>query len=149
MGIQTAVPGLCQGEGVTAVAHETSDPISSVEETRNTVALDGAQAFLHGVEGPYAGYDIPVPAAGMLLGRDPSVCHLIFQEDLDVSRYHCRVSYSRRTGFFVVTDLNSQNGVFNEQGKRLTPGGKLVLAPGQKFMLCQKRIVFDTFVKKG
>lgn len=115
--------------------------------TANTTAVYAAMPFLRGRVGEYVGYDIPVLPTGILLGRDPAACHLIFTQTPDVSRYHCRVTYNRHTGYFVVTDLNSTNGIFTEDNRRLERGEKLVLAPGQSFKLCGEQIVFETRIE--
>lgn len=123
----------------------TPDEISM---TMNTTAVYGVSHCLHCLIGEYAGYDIPVLSTGILIGRDPAVCHLIFGNTPEVSRYHCRVTYSSRTGYFVVTDLNSTNGVYTEDGQRLSPGEKLVLGPGQRFRLCGEQILFETLLQQ-
>ena len=114
--------------------------------THDTVAIENAKPFLACTKGQYAGDDIPVPATGMLIGRDPFACQLVFDKDEQISRYHCRVVYDRRSGFFVITDLNSTNGVYWESGIRLDPGDKMLLTPGESFSLCCGRIEFKTFV---
>ena len=116
--------------------------------TMNTTAVYGMSPFIHGIAGEYAGYDIPILPTGILIGRDNAACHLIFVNTPDISRYHCRVSYSSKTGYFVVTDLNSMNGVYSEKGQRVVSGGKLVLGPGQQFKLCGDQIVFETMVRR-
>lgn len=116
--------------------------------TMNTVALAGVSPYLRCIRGSYAGYDVPVPSTGMLIGRDPVACQLVFDKDPDVSRYHCRVSYNRQTGFFIIADLNSTNGVFSEDGHRLEAGGKLALIDGQCFLLCGTKIIFQTVLKR-
>lgn len=121
---------------------------ADVMMTMNTTALPGAQPFLHCLKGDYAGYEVPVLPTGILIGRDSGSCHLLFPNTPEVSRYHCRVFYDRRTGYFVVTDLNSQNGVYREDGSRVRPGEKLALAAGQIFKLCGDLIVFRTAVKE-
>lgn len=114
----------------------------------NTTAAYGMSPFIRCLTGEYAGYDVPILQTGILIGRDPSACHLIFDHTSDVSRFHCRVSYSEKTGYFVITDLNSLNGVFAEDGCRVATGEKLVLGPGQRFGLCDNRIVFETLLRK-
>lgn len=116
--------------------------------TMNTTAAYGMSPFIHCLVGEYAGYDIPVLSTGILIGRDTSACHLIFGNTPDVSRYHCRVSYSSKTGYFVITDLNSLNGVYTENGQRIAAGEKLVLGPGQRFKLCGDQIIFETMLRQ-
>lgn len=114
----------------------------------NTTAAYGMSPYIRCLAGEYAGYDIPVLSTGTLIGRDTVACHLIFNNTSQVSRYHCRVSYSHRTGYFVVTDLNSLNGVYTENDLRITAGEKLVLGPGQQFKLCGNQIIFETILKQ-
>ncbi len=116
--------------------------------TMNTVSISGGRPYLRCLKGEHAGYDIPVLSTGILIGRDIVACQLVFAHTAEVSRYHCRVSYNKRTGYFVVTDLNSINGIFTEDGFRVERGGKIALIPGQIFKLCGDMIIFETVVKK-
>ena len=118
-----------------------------IYETMNTTALHSVVPFLRCVKGPSSCAEIRLPDTGLLIGRDPVSCALFLANDLDVSRYHCRVSYQKRTGFFIVTDLNSTNGVYTEKGQRLPAGGKIALIDGQCFSLCQGRYVFQTVLR--
>lgn len=117
--------------------------------TFNTMAVLDMSPYIRCLKGEYIGYDIPVLFTGILIGRDTSVCHLIFEKTYDISRYHCRVSYNNRTGYFVITDLNSLNGVYTENGQRIASGSKLVLAPGQKFKLCEEQVIFEIVLKSS
>lgn len=126
---------------------------SSVQEdvmlTMNTTALPGGEPFLRCLKGAYEGCEVPVLSTGILIGRESASCHLVFPDTPEVSRYHCRVFYDARTGYFVVTDLNSTNGVFHEDGRRLPPGEKMALVPGQIFKLCGDRIIFEVVIRDG
>lgn len=116
--------------------------------TMNTTALPDGRPFLRCLKGAYEGCEIPVLATGILIGRD-SGCHLVFLDTPEVSRYHCRIFYDKRTGYFIVTDLNSKNGVYREDGSRVPPGEKIALVPGQIFMLCRDLIVFEAVIQEG
>ncbi len=118
-----------------------------VEMTMNTTAVYGALPCLLCLKGEYAGYEIPILSTGLLIGRDTTACHLIFNQTPDISRYHCRVTYSGHTGYFVITDLHSLNGVYTEDDKRIKAGDKLVLGPGQIFKLCGEQVIFQTIVQ--
>jgi len=115
--------------------------------TQNTVSVSGVDPFLRCLKGEFAGYDIPVLPTGILLGRDSVACQLVFSNTPEISRYHCRITYSRRTGYFVVTDLNSANGIYTETNQRVEKGGKIALAPNQIFKLCGDLIIFQTVIK--
>ncbi|MBE6598337.1 MAG: FHA domain-containing protein [Ruminococcaceae bacterium] len=119
------------------------------DEVMNTTAAYGVTPFIRCLKGEFEGYDVPILSTGLLIGRDATACHLIFSDNSDVSRYHCRVTYSSKTGYFVVTDLNSTNGVYTENGQRIPMGDKLVLGPGQQFGLCGDEIVFLTVIKQN
>lgn len=115
--------------------------------TMNTTAVYGMSPYIRCLTGEYAGYDIPVLSTGILIGRDTSACHLIFGKTPDISRFHCRVSYSSKTGYFIITDLNSLNGTYTADGQRVAAGEKLVLGPGQRFKLCGEQVIFETMLK--
>lgn len=117
--------------------------------TMNTSAQPNMKPFLRGLKGTYEGYEIPVLPTGILIGRDNRSCHLVFADTPEVSRYHCRVFYDKWTGYFVVTDLRSKNGVYHEDGHRIPPGEKIALAPGQIFKLCGDMIIFQTVIKSS
>lgn len=117
--------------------------------TMNTTALPGGQPFLRCLKGAYEGCEAPVLPTGILIGRESASCHLVFPDTPEVSRYHCRVFYDARTGYFVVTDLNSKNGVYREDGRRVPPGEKMALIPGQIFKLCGDLIIFEAVIRDG
>lgn len=116
--------------------------------TQNTVSISGVEPFLRCLRGEFEGFDIPVLSSGILVGRDPVACQLVFANTPEVSRYHCRVTYSKRTGYFVVTDLNSANGVYTESDQRVGKGEKIALIPDQIFKLCGDLVIFQVIVKK-
>jgi len=67
--------------------------------------------ILHGITGPYAGQQIPVPPEGIVIGRDPAHCSLVVQSP-SVSRRHARVSQGPSPDSWTLEDLNSTNGTF-------------------------------------
>lgn len=86
----------------TTAAH--SSPVVSVPfQARNTLLV--------GISGPYAGQQIPVPAEGLVMGRDPSLCSLVIQSQ-SVSRTHARLSPGPSPDSWILEDLNSTNGTF-------------------------------------
>lgn len=68
-------------------------------------------AILSGITGKYSGQQIPVPAEGLVMGRDPSLCSLVFQST-SVSRRHARLSQGLSPDNWILEDLNSTNGTF-------------------------------------
>lgn len=68
--------------------------------------------------GQYKNAMIPVKEGEeIILGRDSSKCHLIF-ENTHVSRVHCGVQYRRRENVYLITDY-STNGTFLKNGQQL------------------------------
>lgn len=117
-----------------------------VYETRNTTALNSVSPFLRCIKGLDSHPKIRLPDSGLLIGRDPVSCALLLANDPEVSRYHCRISYQKQTGFFIVTDLSATNGVYTEKGQRIPTGGKIALAEGQCFSLCNGKYIFQTIL---
>lgn len=56
----------------------------------------------------------------IILGRDKSKCHLIF-DNPHVSRVHCGVRYNSRENIYLITDY-STNGTFLKNGQQLRKG---------------------------
>lgn len=120
-----------------------------VYETMNTIALSSMEPFLRCVKGPCPYSELRLPETGLLIGRDPVSCALLLTDDPEVSRYHCRISYQKLTGFFIITDLNATNGVYTEKGQRLPAGSKIALIDGQCFSLCKGKYVFQTILRRN
>ena len=90
-----------------------------------------------GRTGQFNGVSIPVPAGGLILGRDPGgEGRVAFAEDSDVSRRHCSIAYDESSRRFKVTDLGSSNGTFTvPDEKRLGAHQELLCKPGQTIRL--------------
>lgn len=84
--------------------------------------------------GQYKNAVIPVKEGEeIILGRDSSKCHLIF-ENTHVSRVHCGVRYRRRENVYLITDY-STNGTFFENGQRLPKGQAVSCRRGTRILL--------------
>lgn len=102
--------------------------------------------FLRCLEGDIAGASVVMePNQSVIIGRDPTEASVVVgQGDANgkISRRHCIVQYDGINNMFYVTD-ESKNGVFFENGARLTPsvrtalpkGSIIVLPGGVKFLL--------------
>lgn len=90
-------------------------------------------ASLFGHSGMFKGISIPLPALGLVLGRESAgEGRLAFNEDSDISRVHCTIRFDGSRGAFVIVDHGSSNGTFlmpNEQ--RLPPNQEVLCQPGQ------------------
>jgi pSer/pThr/pTyr-binding forkhead associated (FHA) protein len=95
-----------------------------------------------GRAGQFAGVSTPVPAAGLLLGREAAGAGaLVFAEDTEVSRRHCRIEYVNAQRRFRVTDLGSRNGSFSmPDGKRLPAQQPQLFRPGQLIRLGEREV---------
>lgn len=100
VGVKTPVPNGMVAEGISTGSNST----------RKEAPFD-KNALLFGMTGPYAGQQIPVPAEGLVMGRDPSSCSLVIQSQT-VSRTHARLSPGPAPDSWILEDLNSTNGTF-------------------------------------
>jgi len=79
------------------------------------------------------GQNTPVPASGLIIGRDPAQCTLCLPGDArGVSRRHCQVTVAGAS--LLLTDLGSSQGTYFN-GQRLTPNQPVPLARGGSFSL--------------
>ncbi len=90
-------------------------PADGAPDARDQAAA--AQLELRVVAGFDAGRRLPLPAAGVTIGRDPD-CDLAL-DDVGVSRRHLRVQPSPGGLHAMITDLESVNGTWVE-GRRIT-----------------------------
>lgn len=90
-------------------------------------------ALLLGRTGQFRGLTIPVPSAGLVLGREsPAPGLLSFAEDSDVSRRHCAIRYDPGLRRFKVTDFGSSNGTFlMPEERKLAAHEQVLCRPGQ------------------
>lgn len=100
-----------------------------------------ASALLVGRSGQHAGRSIPVPATGLILGRDQRGGGLAFDASSDVSRRHCTVRYDGALLRFKLTDHDSANGTFllpSEQ--KLKPRRETICRAGQLIRLGRENV---------
>ena len=69
------------------------------------------------------------------LGKDPKIAHLVLSRDYSkVSRMHCTVNYSEKSGKYFVTDCSS-NGTYLKNKHRLPKGVRTPVLPGTLLLL--------------
>lgn len=91
------------------------------------------------------GLRITVTTQGILIGRDPGACQLVYQQGTPgVSGRHCMVAYDAASGDFIVTDLNSSYGTYLMSGQRLTPNTPCHLRAGDSFYVGDRGNVLRT-----
>lgn len=97
---------------------------------------------LVGISGAFVGKSMTLSNRPILIGRDPTVCQLVFEkEEKGVSRTHCSVRYDSNLKCFFLEDLSSY-GTFLVDGSRLSKGKQHALRPGEKFYLADKINMF-------
>ncbi len=92
--------------------------------------------YVVGITGEYENIIFSVPKMGMMIGRDDVACRICFKNNTKISRHHCMIIYNNQAGFFVLRDLNSFNGTYRSDGKKLGPGESVILHPDEIFSLC-------------
>lgn len=102
------------------------------------------KGVLYGLSGEYSGQRFYLSEDGVNIGRDASLCQIIFPSDsVSVSRCHCNIKYNPVNRTFLLVDLTSSNGTFLANGTRLEPKVPVALAPGSKFYLGDKENMFS------
>lgn len=85
---------------------------------------------------------------GILLGRDPTSCSVVFNTDEPaVSRMHCCLRYNRQTKMVILEDIGSTYGTFLWNGKKINKGQAAALSNGDKFYLANKANSFKVVIK--
>lgn len=86
------------------------------------------------------GMRVTVKGRQVVIGRDPSVCAIVFREGTPgVSGRHCSVTWDENSGDFILTDLKSSYGTYLLNGQRLIPGVGQRLRAGDSFYLGEKQ----------
>ena len=102
-----------------------------------------AHLTLTALNGPLARQRFPIDGDGLMIGRDSSVCQVVFPADyVKVSRRHCRLVYDRERHGAWLYDTNSSRGTFLSHEKRLTPDRPVLLRPGDKFFVAWDACTF-------
>ena len=103
-----------------------------------------ASAALVGRSGQFRGVSVPVPAGGLVLGRDPPAeGRLSFAETSDVSRRHCLIEYDEASRRFKVTDFGSSNGTFTLPDENKLLANRDVLCRSGQIIRLGRENVFE------
>lgn len=127
--------------GAIKITQNTDDPSSG-----NTVPLRRKAVLLVDcVEGADKG----AHAEGELVyvGRDERLCQLILRNTPSVSRRHCMIHLNG--GRIELMDLNSTNGTYLANGKKLSPNETVTITNGSKILLGSDAAVFIGAVEKN
>lgn len=96
-----------------------------------------------GISGEKAGMSFLIANTGTMIGRDPTVCHIIMRKSAGVSRIHCFITYNNANGTYVISDRNSTYGTFTESGQKIMPGNSIALKHGERFYLGSPQNMFE------
>ncbi len=114
----------------------------SADEVK-TAPLIAHKPMLRGISGQYANQKVDLTGVQLILGRDPSVAHLIYSSINDeISRKHCSLYYDKTVGKFILEDLSS-NGTFLWPDVKLEHGQPVYLVSGDRFYLADTREMFE------
>lgn len=104
-------------------------------------------AQLVGVSGLYAGRAFSISPQGLLIGRDPTSCDVVFPDNqAGVSRSHCKVQFNPQTCTVVLHDLGSHYGTFQGSGVQIRQGQPVALRNGDEFYLAARSIAFRVVI---
>nr|WP_321397073.1 PrsW family glutamic-type intramembrane protease [uncultured Desulfobacter sp.] len=99
-------------------------------------------ARLIGISGIYGEQSFPMKRETLALGRDASICNLVFPENAKgISRKHCTITYDGSK--ITVRDEGSTYGTFLGNGQKLHAGTVMPLTPGQRFYLADEDNMFE------
>ncbi len=129
-GIQEVLCITSTGKGNAAVFNEKNSGVSTVS------------AKLIGIAGIFNEQSFPMKRETIVLGRDASICNLVFPENAKgISKKHCSITFdgSRIT----VRDEGSTYGTFLGSGQKLRVGEVVTLSSGQRFYLANQNNMFE------
>ena len=77
-------------------------------------------AYIKSLAAQHNGVSMPLDKAPIIIGRDRTVCKVLFNEDTPgVSSKHCQIYFDSDTNDFILTDLGSTYGTFLMNGQKL------------------------------
>jgi hypothetical protein len=143
------VAGAVQGGSWEPDNYATPEPIykplpaydTPVPATPSPVALGQSSVSVHCYVGELKGNTIPVPARGIVIGRDPAQCQIVLSSN-ELSRTHASIMVDRgNPSSIVLRDIQSTNGTFQQvqdsrhESRWERVNGSVVLGPGKRFRI--------------
>lgn len=100
--------------------------------------------LLVGITGEFASQKFEILRSGIMMGRDPISCNIIFSDKTPgISRHHCIIFYNTQTNMFIIKDLNSMNGTYLQSGIAIKPENPTAIYAGSRFWLCDEKNIFE------
>ncbi len=98
------------------------------------------------VAGPEVGKNWVIPPdQPMTFGRSTAEANMRIQYPDNVSRIHCRITFSTKNQKFIIQDM-SGNGTFYK-GQRLQKGVEYQIRPPARFMLASSSCIIELGVR--
>lgn len=132
----------------TVVVRRRQAPVAlGISPTGKPPQRENGQPRIKGISGFFAGQERPIPSGGLVLGRDPGGCSLVFPDETKgISRIHCRVEYDASTRLFTLHDLGSSYGTYRAGGGKIPQGQPDTLSPGEFFYLAAPEALFQVLL---
>ena len=100
-------------------------------------------AFIRSLAVQHNNITAPLGISPVLIGRDASVCKIVFKDDTPgVSSKHCQIYYDSANNSIILTDLGSSYGTFLMSGQKLAPNTPVRLNAGDNFYLASRENTF-------
>ncbi len=107
------------------------------------VPVKKAVPVIRSMSSQHLGMTAALTSQPIIVGRDPSICRIIFKDDTPgVSSRHCQIYYDDSNKTFILTDLKSSYGTFLSNGQKLTPNVPCPLRLKDSFYLGEKDNAF-------
>ena len=118
-------------------------PVIDADPSGLTVAIS-KMGTLNFISGEYKGARISLKSEEEItIGRNQEICQLVFTEK-DISRKHCVIRYSGKSGHYYVTDYSSLGTIMNDSIRlqkgvetKCSVGTKLTLGSGVNSLILQ------------
>jgi hypothetical protein len=118
-------------------------PIPAPEPAPVFANSHARQASIKSLAEQHSGVAAPLGKKPVIIGRDSSVCKIIFKEDTPgVSSKHCQIYFDSDKNEFVLTDLGSSYGTFLMNGQQLAPNTPAKLRTKESFYLASPSNTF-------
>jgi hypothetical protein len=104
-------------------------------------SMPARSAFIRSMAAQHNNISAPLGKTPVMIGRDASVCKIIFKEDTPgVSSKHCQIYFDGNN--FILTDLGSSYGTFLMNGQKLDPNTPARLNARDYFYVASKDNTF-------
>ncbi len=114
------------------------------EQSSRPSRQSASSAVLVGKKGEFANQKFSLSSGKLIIGRDPSVCNIIFKEGTPgISSNHCQVWFDSAQKCFFLKDNGSTYGTYLVNGVRLPPSVPQRLNAGESFYPATGDIVFS------